>query len=215
MVKVNASEGFYVKDRLIEFKEKWFMEDMTFVLFGATGDLAQRKLFPALYNLYIDGKLPNNISIVGLGRSESSNEDFQSKVEHSLHAFSRRAVQPSSLQGFLSKFRYCAFDATHEESYRHLHELIESRENELDIPGNRVFYLSVAPSLVEVITSNLHTSGISQPEGWKRLIVEKPFGSDLESSQQLNMKLSKTFNEEEIYRIDHYLGKPMVKILKH
>ncbi|MBW9234737.1 hypothetical protein JQK62_21305, partial [Leptospira santarosai] len=72
----------------------------------------------------IDGKLPNNISIVGLGRSESSNEDFQSKIEHSIHAFSRRAVQPSGLQDFLSKFRYCAFDATHDESYGHLHELI-------------------------------------------------------------------------------------------
>lgn len=214
MVKVNASEGFYVKDPLIEFKEKRFMEDMTFVLFGATGDLAQRKLFPALYNLYLDGKLPHNISIVGLGRSDSSNEDFQSKVEKSLHAFSRRAVQPSGLQDFLSKFRYGTFDATQEESYQQLHELIESRENELGIPGNRVFYLSVAPSLVEVISSNLHTSGISQSEGWKRLIVEKPFGSDLESSRQLNMKLSKTFNEEEIYRIDHYLGKPMVQNLE-
>ncbi|MFB5089738.1 glucose-6-phosphate dehydrogenase [Psychrobacillus sp. PGGUH221] len=190
------------------------MQDMTFVLFGATGDLAQRKLFPALYNLYLDGKLPDTISIVGLGRNYCSNEDFQSKVERALKAYSRRAVQPSGLQDFLSKFRYCAFDATDNESYHHLHELIENREIELGIPQNRLFYLSVGPSLVDVITSNLNSSGICQNKGWKRLIVEKPFGSDLETARQLNKNLSKTFSEDEIYRIDHYLGKPMVQNLE-
>ncbi|MET1014919.1 MAG: glucose-6-phosphate dehydrogenase [Paenisporosarcina sp.] len=190
------------------------MQDMTFILFGATGDLAQRKLFPALYNLYLDGKIPEIISIVGLGRNTCTNEVFQSKVEKAIRTYSRRAVQTSGLQDFLSKFRYCAFDATEKETYQQLNELIESRENELGIPGNRLFYLSVAPTLVDVITSNLHTSGISQTNGWKRLIVEKPFGNDLASAQQLNKKLSKTFNEEEIYRIDHYLGKPMVQNLE-
>lgn len=184
------------------------------VLFGATGDLAQRKLFPALYNLYLDGKLPDTISLVGLGRNYFSNEEFQSKVEKALRAYSRRDIQTSGLQGFLTKFRYCAFDATDKESYQRLNELIENREKELDIPENRFFYLSVAPSLVDVITSNLYTSGVSQTKGWKRLIVEKPFGSDLASAQQLNKKLSKTFSEEEIYRIDHYLGKPMVQNLE-
>ncbi|MCZ8538560.1 glucose-6-phosphate dehydrogenase [Paenisporosarcina quisquiliarum] len=190
------------------------MQDMTFVLFGATGDLAQRKLFPALYNLYLDGRLPENISIVGLGRNYCSNEDFQSKVERAVQAYSRRTVQPSGLQDFLSKFRYCAFDVTDKESYHHLHELIDNREIELGIPQNRLFYLSVGPSLVDVITSNLNSSGICQNNGWKRLIVEKPFGSDLETARQLNKNLSKTFNEEEIYRIDHYLGKPMVQNLE-
>ena len=85
---------------------------------------------------------------------------------------------------------------------------------ELDIPGNRLFYLSVAPQLVDVITSGLNESGVSQTVGWRRLIVEKPFGSDLKSARQLNEKLSNAFNEEEIYRIDHYLGKPMVQNLK-
>lgn len=210
----NPSIGFDVKDLLNEFQEELFMQDMTFVLFGATGDLAQRKLFPALYNLYLDGKIPDTISIVGLGRSYNSNEVFQSKVEKALRTYSRRAVETSGLQGFLTKFRYCAFDATDKGSYHDLNELIENREKELGIPENRLFYLSVAPSLVDVITSNLHTSGVSQTKGWKRLIVEKPFGSDLASAQQLNQKLSKTFSEEEIYRIDHYLGKPMVQNLE-
>ncbi len=210
----NPSEGFVVKEYLNEFQGEWLMQDMTFVLFGATGDLAKRKLFPALYNLYLDNKMPNSISIVALGRDYCSNEVFQSKVEKALRAFSRRPVESSSLQDFLDKFRYCAFDATEKASYQKLFELIENREDELYIPGNRFFYLSVAPSLIDVITTNLNTSGISQTKGWKRLIVEKPFGSDLASAQQLNKKLRTVFSEEEIYRIDHYLGKPMVQNLE-
>ncbi|MBO0600738.1 glucose-6-phosphate dehydrogenase [Sporosarcina sp. E16_3] len=190
------------------------MQDMTLVLFGATGDLAQRKLFPALYNLFLDGKMPDSISIVGLGRYYCSNETFQSKVEKALRLYSRRAVQTSGLQDFLTKFRYFSFNATDRGSYLNLFELIKNRENELGIPENRLFYLSVAPRLVDVITSNLYASGISQTQGWKRIIVEKPFGSDLKSAQQLNDTLSKAFCEKEIYRIDHYLGKPMVQNLE-
>ena len=135
-------------------------------------------------------------------------------MEESLRTHSRRAVQTAGLQDFLAHFRYCAFDATDKKSYRSLHELIENRENELGIPGNRLFYLSVAPQLVDVITSNLNKNGINRTKGWRRLIVEKPFGSDLKSAQQLNKKLSEAFNEVEIYRIDHYLGKPMVQNLE-
>lgn len=197
----------------IGFQNNFSMEDMTFILFGATGDLAQRKLFPALYNLFLDGKLPATVSIIGLGRKYSSDEAFQSKVEKALYAYSRRSVQPSNLQEFLTMFRYFTFDATIKESYEQLLELVETRENELGIPQNRLFYLSVAPSLVNVITSNLHSSGLDQNQGWKRLIIEKPFGSNVETARLLNQKLRKTFNEDEIYRIDHYLGKPMVQSL--
>ncbi len=214
MVIQDTLEQFDVKEQLIDFQGQWTMQDMTFVLFGATGDLAQRKLFPALYNLFLEGKLPDTISIIGLGRSFFSNEVFQSKVEQALRTYSRKAVQTSGLQAFLTKFQYCVFDATNDESYQNLHQLIQNRENELDIPENRLFYLSVAPGLVDVITSNLNVSGLSQTKGWKRLIVEKPFGNDLKSAQQLNEKLSKAFDEEEIYRIDHYLGKPMVQNLE-
>jgi glucose-6-phosphate 1-dehydrogenase len=207
-------DEFNVKNSLIDVQEKRIMEDLTFVLFGATGDLAQRKLFPAMYNLFLEGKLPGSFSVIGLGRREWSNEFFQSKVEESLRSHSRRPVQAAGLQEFLAYFQYCAFDATDENSYRLLHELIENRENELGIPGNRLFYLSVAPQLVEGITSNLNKNGINRTKGWRRLVVEKPFGTDLESAQQLNKKLSEAFNEVEIYRIDHYLGKPMVQNLE-
>ena len=132
-------------------------------------------------------------------------------MEKALRLYSRRAVQTSGLQDFLTKFRYFAFDAMDPRSYPNLFELIKNRENELSIPENRLFYLSVAPKLIDVITSNLYASNISQTLGWKRIIVEKPFGSDLKSAQQLNNTLSKAFTEQEIYRIDHYLGKPMVQ----
>nr|WP_090844025.1 glucose-6-phosphate dehydrogenase [Alkalicoccus daliensis] len=190
------------------------MQDMTLALFGATGDLAKRKLYPALYNLYLDGRLPENISIIGLGRTKLSDEVFQGKVRESLHDYSRRNVRASRLEDFLEKFRYCVFDATADDSYQNLLEMIESREEELGIPQNRMFYLSVAPGLVDLITSNLNSSGICKNNGWKRLIIEKPFGSNLETARQLNNNLSKTFSEDEIYRIDHYLGKPMVQNLK-
>ncbi|MBO0603125.1 glucose-6-phosphate dehydrogenase [Sporosarcina sp. E16_3] len=190
------------------------MQDMTFVLFGATGDLAKRKLFPALYNLFLDGKLPDSFSIIGLGRNYFPDDIFQSKVESALREYSRSTVQTTGLNEFLAKFRYCKFDAADDDSYLNLHELIKDSEIELNIPGNRLFYLSVAPQLVDVITLGLNKSGISQTKGWKRLIVEKPFGSDLKTARQLNETLNSTFSDEEIYRIDHYLGKPMVQNLE-
>lgn len=210
----NPSEGFARKDSLHDFQEERIMPNMTFVLFGATGDLAKRKLFPALYNLFLDGKIPDAISIIGLGRTPYLHDDFQSVVKNALQEYSRRPIQTSSVQDFLNHFQYCIFDATSEESYQNLHELIQRREAELDIPENRLFYLSVAPQLVEGIAANLSASGISQTKGWKRLIVEKPFGSDLKSAQHLNKCLSIAFHEDEVYRIDHYLGKPMVQNLE-
>jgi glucose-6-phosphate 1-dehydrogenase len=197
-----------------KLQQKNSLEEMTLVLFGATGDLAQRKLFPALYNLYLDGKLPNAISIIGLGRTNYSDRVFQMNVQTSLQEFSRRPVQAENVEEFISKFRYCVLDVFNAASYQGLLELLQQREQELGIAENRLFYLSVAPNLVEIITSNLQTSGISDTKGWKRLIVEKPFGTDLKTAQELNEKLSKVFTEEEIYRIDHYLGKPMVQNLE-
>ncbi len=189
-------------------------QGMTVVLFGATGDLAKRKLFPALYNLFIESKMPKAFSVVGLGRTPYTDDVFQTKVEQSLRTYSRGTVEQEGLHQFLSSFRYCTFDATETASYEKLNGLIVQRERELAIPENRLFYLSVAPSLIDVITSNLNTSGVSQTSGWKRLIVEKPFGSDLASARELNQKLRIAFHEDEIYRIDHYLGKPMVQNLE-
>ncbi|MEX1031364.1 MAG: glucose-6-phosphate dehydrogenase [Paenibacillaceae bacterium] len=191
------------------------MEPTTFVLFGATGDLAKRKIYPAIYNLFVDQKLPRGFSLIGLGRRELSDEAFQMHVEQSLRTFSRRAVNdPVSLRAFLSAFRYCVLDVGRKEDYQKLLQLVQQREQELKIPQNRLFYLSVGPEFFETISSSIKESGLGSTKGWKRLIIEKPFGHHLESARGLNEKLSKAFEEQEIFRIDHYLGKPMVQKLE-
>lgn len=190
------------------------MESMSFVLFGATGDLAKRKIFPALYNLYIEKKMPQSISITGLGRGNLTNEDFRSHVKESLYTFSRRKPESDAeLTDFLESFQYGQFDATQPEDYKKLLKLVEEREQELGLAQNRMFYLSVAPEFFDVIAFGIKESGLGSVSGWKRLVIEKPFGHDVKSARELNEKLSNAFEEEEIYRIDHYLGKSMVQNL--
>ena len=191
------------------------MEAMTFVLFGATGDLAKRKIFPALYNLYLEKKLPNPLSIIGLGRNEMSHKEFQNHVMESVRTFSRRIENKDDhMSGFLDVFQYSVLDATEAEDFGKLLTLVKKRENELNIPENRMFYLSVAPEFFGPIALHIKESGLGSTKGWKRLIIEKPFGRDLESARELNANLSKGFEENEIYRIDHYLGKSMIQNLE-
>lgn len=191
------------------------MDSMSFVLFGATGDLAKRKIFPALYNLYIDQKMPESFSIIGIGRKDFSNDEFQNQVMQSLITFSRRSLEDQKMvQEFLDSIRYQQLDITNKEGFVDLLDLVKEREQELQIPENRLFYLSVAPEFFDVIASNIKESGLGTTKGWKRLIIEKPFGRDLKTARDLNGKLSKSFKEDEIFRIDHYLGKPMVQNLE-
>ncbi|WP_046231104.1 glucose-6-phosphate dehydrogenase [Paenibacillus algorifonticola] len=191
------------------------MEATTFVLFGATGDLAKRKIYPALYNLFVDQKLPQSFSLIGLGRRELSDATFQANVEQSLRDFSRREVtDPASVKAFIQAFRYSVLNIDHKEDYQKLLGMIEKREEELQLSPNRLFYLSVGPEFFETIAANIQASGLGSAKGWKRLVIEKPFGHDLQSARDLNEKLSKAFAEDEIFRIDHYLGKPIVQRLE-
>ncbi|WP_101844875.1 glucose-6-phosphate dehydrogenase [Halobacillus sp. Marseille-P3879] len=190
------------------------MESMSFILFGSTGDLAKRKIYPALYNLFIDKSMPASFSVVGLGRRHWSHEEFQGNVEEAVRTFSRSSVDEEAMKKFVEAFRYHPLDVTEPEAYEDLYEYVHQRENELNIQENRMFYLSVSPRLFDVIITNVKNSGLSNTEGWKRLIIEKPFGHDLESARVLNREISAVFEEKEIYRIDHYLGKPMVQNLE-
>ena len=191
------------------------MEALTFVLFGATGDLAKRKIFPALYNLYLEQKLPQPISIIGLGRREMSDKEFQNYVEQSVRTFSRRIENDhGNMDSFLDAFRYSVLDATNADDFGKLLNLVKQRETELNIPENRMFYLSVGPEFFGPIALNIKESGLGSTKGWKRLIIEKPFGRDLKSARELNTTLSQAFEEDEIYRIDHYLGKSMIQNLE-
>lgn len=190
------------------------MEATTFVLFGATGDLAKRKIYPALYNLFVDRKLPESFSVIGLGRREWSDETFQHNVEQAIRTFSRRKADDSiTIAKFIKSFRYCVLNIGHAEDYKRLLTLVEEQEQLWKQRANRVFYLSVGPEFFEPIAANIKASGLSNTTGWKRLMIEKPFGHDLASAQHLNQQLSESFEEDEIYRIDHYLGKPMVQEL--
>ncbi|WP_026695596.1 glucose-6-phosphate dehydrogenase [Peribacillus kribbensis] len=191
------------------------MDSATFVLFGGTGDLAKRKIYPALFNLFLDEKLPKTFSIVTLGRGEMSSDELHENLKQSLEHFSRRkASDDSKKEEFISMFRYLPLDAYSIEDFKTLLALVEEREQELGIPQNRMFYLSVGPQLFDVISTSIKESGLGDTKGWKRLIIEKPFGHDLQSARELNERLSKSFKEDEIYRIDHYLGKPMVQNLE-
>ncbi|WP_175532596.1 glucose-6-phosphate dehydrogenase [Paenibacillus sp. yr247] len=191
------------------------MEPTTFVLFGATGDLAKRKIYPALYNLFVDQELSPSFEVIGLGRSELTDDTFRARVEHSIRSFSRREANNSALiHDFLHAFRYRVLDIGRKEDYMKLLRLIEQREEELRISPNRLFYLSVGPEFFERIAAGIQESGLGSANGWKRLVIEKPFGHDLQSARDLNQKLSQAFEEHEIFRIDHYLGKPMVQKLE-
>lgn len=159
--------------------------------------------------------MPQSFSLIGLSRKELSDGTFQTNVEHSLRTFSRRFIEDKSkLKEFIDAFRYSQLEVTDVEGYQELHYLVQRRERELNIPENRLFYLSVAPEFFDVIASNIKESGVGTTNGWKRLIIEKPFGHNMVSAQDLNQRLRKSFSEEEIYRIDHYLGKTMVQNLE-
>lgn len=190
------------------------MESASFILFGATGDLAKRKIYPALFNLFLEKKLPEAFSVIGLGRREWSDDMFQKNVEQAVHSFSRKqAGREDELKQFLAKFRFQVLDIGREEDYRALLQLVEQREAELNISPNRIYYLSVGPEFFEPIANNIRNSGLGTAKGWKRLVIEKPFGYDLQSARELNENLNHSFEEKEIYRIDHYLGKPIVQKL--
>lgn len=199
-------------DAIFTDENKDSIQDLTFVLFGATGDLAKRKLFPALYNLYLEKKIPHTFSVIGLGRSDWSHEAFRLKVKEAIETYSRQSVQ-EDVDDFLTHFQYSPLDVKDPIAYEHLHTLIQQCEENKAPSGNRLFYLSVAPNLVETIIENINLSKLNQTTGWKKLVIEKPFGTDLKTAQHLNHKLSEAFDEKEIYRIDHYLGKPMVQNL--
>lgn len=190
------------------------MDQSTFVLFGATGDLAKRKIIPALFELFLHQKLPASFSIIGSSITEYTDAEFQNHVKHSIETFSHHPASVQKVNDFLQLFRYCKVDVTKGSEYEKLLSLIKTREAELQIPENRLFYLSVAPQFFEVIVLKLQEFRLDQTSGWKRLLIEKPFGHDITSARKLNERLSSVFEEEEIYRIDHYLGKPMVQNLE-
>ncbi|GGE19057.1 glucose-6-phosphate 1-dehydrogenase [Marinithermofilum abyssi] len=192
-------------------KSRQSLQPFVMVLFGANGDLAKRKLFPALFSLHKNRLLHENFAVVGLGRSPKDDARFREAVRESVEKYARTSVDETDWEGFLPHFSYRSVDINNPEDFRPLKEHVESLEKKHSISGNRLFYLAIAPDLFGNVSTHLKASGLTDTAGWKRLVIEKPFGHDHESAQRLNNQIRQTFQEEEIYRIDHYLGKEMVQ----
>lgn len=184
-----------------------------FVVLGATGDLAKKKIFPSLFYLHKEGRLPDLFSIIGFSRREISNEDFREYVRGVLKDHSK--VDDKDVDKYLSCISYKRGDFSDTHDYISLAKDMGQIDEKWSACSNKLFYLAVPPNHYEHIFNNLHESKLSEPcsdeTGWTRVIVEKPFGYDLETAKDLDNKLNELFKEEQIYRVDHYLGKEMIQ----
>jgi glucose-6-phosphate 1-dehydrogenase len=183
------------------------------VIFGATGDLSHRKLLPALYNLAHQGALPERFELVAVARSQHSDEEFQAIARASIQRFSRTRPDPTVLDGLLAETRYLAGVFDDDTVYTGLARTLEQLDESAGYPLSRVFYLATAPQFFPVIVRELGKAGLNQEDEERatRVVIEKPFGYDLASARALNAEVLEIFDESQVYRIDHYLGKETVQ----
>ena len=182
------------------------------VIFGASGDLTHRKLIPALYNLYKIGRLSENFSVLGVARSELNDETFREKMREAL--IRNEETTPETLDAFCSHLYYQAVNTSDAQDYGKLVPRLDDLHDKYKTCGNTLYYMSTPPSLYGVIPECLAAHGLNTEEyGWKRIIVEKPFGYDEKTAQALDVQIHRFFEEHQIYRIDHYLGKETVQNL--
>ena len=182
------------------------------VIFGASGDLTHRKLIPALYNLYKIGRLSENFSVLGVARSELNDETFREKMREAL--IHNEETTPETLDAFCSHLYYQAVNTSDAQDYGKLVPRLDDLHDKYQTCGNTLYYMSTPPSLYGVIPECLAAHGLNTEEyGWKRIIVEKPFGYDEKTAQALDVQIHRFFEEHQIYRIDHYLGKETVQNL--
>ena len=181
-------------------------------IFGGSGDLNQRKLTPALYNLFIDNYMPEKFAIYGIGRSVYSNEDYRNHLLEGIQKYSRRKGEANGVwKSFSEQVCYLQMDAEDEAAYSKISDIVKDKEKEFGEHPNVIFYMAVAPQLVPDIAKKLGPLNICADTKCTRIVVEKPFGHDLQSAHELNNLLKGMFDEEQIFRIDHYLGKETVQ----
>jgi len=183
------------------------------VIFGAGGDLTKRKLIPALYNLAKGNLLPQQFAIVGTSREQSSTDDFRRRTTEEIKQFSTSGFDQSSWDWFVQRLYYHPGEFTDSKAYAKLGQLLEQVDKEQGTQGNRLFYLATSPTFFPVVVKQLGAAGLTNSENgqWKRVVIEKPFGQDLASAVTLNREVGQVLNENQIYRIDHYLGKETVQ----
>ncbi len=185
------------------------------VIFGASGDLTKRKLIPALYNLARENFLPREFAVVGIARSTMSSEEFREKITEDMKNFYQDGLDAGTWQEFVKRLYYLSGSGTDVTTYNELKDLLAHIDTEYGTRGNYFYYLATAPDLFSPIVQHLGSVGLAHEdhERWRRIIIEKPFGRDLESARALNRELREVLNENQIYRIDHYLGKETVQNL--
>ncbi len=185
------------------------------VIFGASGDLTKRLLIPSLFNLHCDGLLPERFAILGMAMDDFTTESFREKMSVDVHEFSRREDFDDALWSeFCAKIHYLSgrFDDT--KAFQELNLSLHHLHDQYDTDGNVLFYMATPPSVFGMISSSLEAVALNREEGvWRRIIVEKPFGTDLASAQALNREILNYWHERQVYRIDHYLGKETVQNL--
>ena len=193
------------------------VEPCTLVIFGGSGDLARRRLIPALYNLLLDGLMPSNYIVLGLGRTAMSDEEFRAAVRDGVVKHSRQALIEDTWTAFSRHVFYLAGENDDAQTYQRLKARAEDLERTFQLPGNRIFYLSIPPSSFTSVCEGLSNSGLADtqaaPSPYARIIVEKPVGRDLATAQAINVVTGRVFDESQIFRIDHYLGKETVQNL--
>ncbi len=180
-------------------------------IFGGSGDLNYRKLTPALYNLYLDNLLPEKFHIIGVARTEYDETAYKDHLLDGIINFSRRKDEDRKWTEFSGKLSYLQMDVAEEKAYNKISDLVKQKEQEFGSTPQLIFYMAVAPQLVPVIIKNLNVVNVCADVKNSRIVVEKPFGHDLQSAMEMNKLLSTIFKEEQIYRIDHYLGKETVQ----
>jgi glucose-6-phosphate 1-dehydrogenase len=190
-------------------------ENLIFIIFGASGDLTYRKLVPAIYSLKVQDLLPEKYEIVGVSRSRISNKDFRKRMKEGITAFSEEPdLNDSRLDSFVNHISYISVDFSLKDDYQGLTEYLCKMEQDCGTSSNYIFYMATPPGVYTIIAENLARAGLAdQTSGFRRFVFEKPFGNDYLSCRTLNSELHKLFGEDQIYRIDHYLGKETVQNL--
>ena len=186
-------------------------DSTTIVIFGASGDLTERKLIPSLFSLYLKNRLPASFHIVGSASSVRSDEEFRATLREGLAQFSTAQFTEDKWVSFASGIFYRSGDVTNPTSFDHLARSLGDLEQG---PANRLYYLATPPRFFAMIVAGLGSAGMAtETDGWRRVVIEKPFGSDLASARALNQSIHQALNESQVYRIDHYLGKETVQNL--
>ena len=190
-------------------------EPAAVVIFGASGDLTKRKLVPALYGVLRTGQVPAGLCIVGVARRPMSDDAFRAQLLQGIQEHSRlRPVDPGTWAALAPRIKYYGLDFDDRDAYKGLAAELDALDHQFDLRGNRVYYLATPPTSFPVIAANLGAGGLAHDDtapGFRRVVLEKPFGRDLETALELDATLGRHFKEHEIFRIDHYLGKETVQ----